>query len=55
MARLVAPVTVQLSVEDCPPLRMAGEAAKLAMTGRFPTVTVAVAASDPKALVAVSV
>jgi len=55
MLRLVAPVTAQLRVLDCPEAMLAGAAAKLAMAGRLPTVTVTVAVAVPKALTPVRV
>jgi hypothetical protein len=55
MTRLGDPVTAQLSVLDCPAVTVAGVAAKLAMVGALPAVTVTEAVVDPKVLVAVRV
>lgn len=55
MAILVAPVVAQLSVVLEPEVMVVNEAVKLLMTGIAATVTVAVAVTDPTALVAVSV
>ena len=55
MTRLGDPVTAQLSVLDCPAVTVAGVAAKLAMVGALPAVTVTEAVVDPVSLLAVSV
>ena len=51
--RVGEPVTDQPSVLDCPEVMLAGVAAKLVILGALPTVTVAVAVTDPNVLVAV--
>ena len=55
MTRFGDPVTAQPSVLDCPAVTVAGVAAKLAMVGALPAVTVTEAVVDPKMLVAVKV
>jgi hypothetical protein len=45
--RLVAPVTAQLRMLDWPGPTVGGDAVKLSMAGRFPTMTVTVAVRDP--------
>lgn len=58
IARLVAPVVVQLRVEADPEVMLVGFAVKELMTGLLSpvfTVTVAVAVTDPAVSVAVSV
>jgi hypothetical protein len=55
MTRVGDPVTVQLSVLDCPGATPAALALKLVMVGGLPAVTKAVAVTDPEEFVAVSV
>jgi hypothetical protein len=49
------PVTIQLSVVDCPAVTAAGVALKPVMVGGLPTTTEAVAVADPKEFVAITV
>ena len=53
--RLGEPVTAQLRVVEYPTVSFAGVAEKPVMVGRLPTITEAVAVTDPKLLVAVRV
>jgi hypothetical protein len=55
MATLVAPVVAQPSVVVPPAPMVVGLAVKELMMGRFTTLTVALAVTDPPALVAVKV
>jgi hypothetical protein len=48
------PVTVQLSVVDCPGATVAGVALKLVIAGGLPTITDTAAVADPNVFVAVS-
>jgi hypothetical protein len=55
MLKVGAPVTTQFNVLDWPAVTLAGVAVKLVMLGAPPTVTVAIAETVPKALLAVRV
>ena len=55
MLRVGEPVTDQVSVLDVPVAILAGVVSKLVMDGALPTVTVAVAVTVPKELVAARV